>query len=270
MWAGVAAPVALALALGVAATAAAQDVAQDAAPEGRDDHAWHKGNSEGGTKPVGTAKPNAWGLHDVLGNAWENCLEPFKPPAWGVTVRGGGWNTPAGDVQFGRRELVPDDWAERDPKRPLRLWWLTDGNFVGMRLVVPAAPAPKAEADACAAKVEIRNLKRVSAGKRPDYLDRVTGEIAYTGDKPLDEVEVTVFFLDEEGKPMIKDPKEKPTYNKVYPVLVNSFHDGEHRRPLKAGEVRKFELDVPHPFIEAGPLDLEKVGAQVTGVHLSK
>ena len=38
----------------------------------------------------------------------------------------------------------------------------------------------------------------------------------------LDEVEVTVYFFDEEGKPMMKDPKDKPCFSLVYPVLANS------------------------------------------------
>ncbi len=35
-----------------------------------DEVAWHAGNSQK-TQPVGTKKANAWGLHDMSGNAWE-------------------------------------------------------------------------------------------------------------------------------------------------------------------------------------------------------
>jgi hypothetical protein len=164
---------------------------------------------------------------------------------------------------------VPDEWAERDPKRPLRLWWLTDGNFVGFRVVRVPDAAVK-EFEPLAAKVEVKNLKLVKAGKRPDFLDRVSGEIAYSGDVPLDEVEVTVYFLDEDGKPMMKDPKDKPTFSLVYPVLANSYHEGEVRKPLAKGGTRAFEIDVPHPFLETGPLDLDKVGAKVSYVHAAK
>jgi sulfatase modifying factor 1 len=234
-----------------------------------DDFAWHEGNSGKNSHEVGKKKPNRFGLYDILGNAWENCLEPFAPPAQGPAVRGGGWNTPEKDVRASKRQAYTDDWAERDPKRPLRLWWLTDGNFVGFR-VVRVPDALLKEFTALAEKVEVKNLKIVKAGKRPDYLDRISGEIAYSGDAPLDEVELTVFFLDEDGKPMMKDPKDKPSFSLVYPVLANSYHEGEVRALLKKGGTRKFELDVPHPFLETGPLDLDKVGARVSYVHAAK
>jgi eukaryotic-like serine/threonine-protein kinase len=39
-----------------------------------DDYAWHAKNSDWHTHPVGGKKPNAWGLYDMYGNAWETCL----------------------------------------------------------------------------------------------------------------------------------------------------------------------------------------------------
>jgi formylglycine-generating enzyme required for sulfatase activity len=240
-----------------------------AEPRPLEDFAWFEGNSGKNSHEGGKKKPNAFGLYDILGNAWENCLEPYAPPAHGPSVRGGGWNTPAKDVRASKRQAYTDDWAERDPKRPLRLWWLTDGNFVGFR-VVRVPDAALKEFDVLAAKVEVKNLKIVKVGKRPDYLDRISGEIAYSGDAPLDEVELTVFFLDEDGKPMLKDPKDKPSFSIVYPVLANSYHEGEVRAPLQKGGTRKFEIDVPHPFLETGPLDLDKVGSKVSYVHAAK
>lgn len=245
---------------------AARAGSPDDAPSPIEEFAWFEGNSGKNSHEVGGRKPNGFGLYDILGNAWENCLEPFAPPAQGPAVRGGGWNTPARDVRVTKRQVYSDDWAERDPKRPLRLWWLTDGNFVGFRLVRLPNSARK-DFESLAAKVEVKDLKVAKSGKRPDYLDRITGEIVNGGDVALDEVEVTVFFLDEEGKPMMKDPKDKPSFSIVYPVLANSYHDDTVREPLHKGAARKFELDVPHPFLETGPLDLDKVGARVTYVH---
>lgn len=38
-----------------------------------DRYVWHRGNSEMGSHPAATRHPNAWGLYDMVGNAWEYC-----------------------------------------------------------------------------------------------------------------------------------------------------------------------------------------------------
>ncbi|MBB2944352.1 hypothetical protein FB565_004081 [Actinoplanes lutulentus] len=58
-----------------------------------DDIAWHRANSGDRIHPPGGKQPNAWGLHDMLGNAWEWCWDRYDPEIYGEyrVLRGGGW-----------------------------------------------------------------------------------------------------------------------------------------------------------------------------------
>ncbi|NIH88193.1 formylglycine-generating enzyme family protein [Amycolatopsis granulosa] len=55
--------------------------------------AWYRGNSGERIHEVGGKRPNAWGLHDMLGNAWDWCWDVYDPQVYGGyrVLRGGGW-----------------------------------------------------------------------------------------------------------------------------------------------------------------------------------
>lgn len=99
-----------------------------------DDHAWYWDNSDDKTHAVAKKKPNAWGLHDMLGNALEWCTPTQGKEEKGVG-RGGAWDDKAEDVTCGKRRPYEPAWQDTDPQQPKSNWWLSDGNFVGFRVV---------------------------------------------------------------------------------------------------------------------------------------
>ncbi|MER6393811.1 SUMF1/EgtB/PvdO family nonheme iron enzyme [Streptomyces sp. NPDC001523] len=58
-----------------------------------DEVAWYQGNSDGQIHSVGGKRPNAWGLYDMLGNAWDWCWDVYDAEVYGTyrVLRGGGW-----------------------------------------------------------------------------------------------------------------------------------------------------------------------------------
>lgn len=234
-----------------------------AAPENLEETAWFKGNAGNKTHPGGSKKSNAFGFNDLFGNVWEYVLEQDAPPDFNPVIRGGGWKTEAADFKFAMRDVIHPEWFERDPNRPRSTWWLTDGPFVGFRVVRFADPASKQEQEAYGAKLQVE----LQLGKQAKALSRVSGTLKNTGDRSLDEVELLVYFLDPDGKPMIEDGKNRASFSKAYPVLVNSGKPGEQRAPLAPGASRAFSLELPQPFeVDTEP---DKLGASVRALQFS-
>jgi formylglycine-generating enzyme required for sulfatase activity len=122
------------------------------APAKLDDAAWHQANSGGKYELVAKKAPNAWGLYDMLGNVMEWTLDqyaPYKSDAqsnpwvratapYPHAVRGGSWNDPAASLTCTARVASGPEWKQQDPQLPKSIWYHTDAQWLGFRLVRPA------------------------------------------------------------------------------------------------------------------------------------
>lgn len=128
-------------------------------PKKLDDYAWYGDSAEEKPHKVGLKKPNPWGLHDMHGNVSEWCIDLYakdfyaKFPLDKVTMspvnlplnkrypyvaRGGSWiDTDPKELRSGARRFSERDWLRRDPQRPQSVWWMTDADYVGFRVVCP-------------------------------------------------------------------------------------------------------------------------------------
>ena len=133
-------------------------------PEELDKYAVFAGNATTGAARVGSKSANAFGLHDMHGNAWEWTIDQFSASGFGDrggkkfvglagtawpteadsrTVRGGSWQDPAERIRSAvRMGSVDEDWKESDPNVPKSPWWFTTdpARAVGMRLVRSLVP----------------------------------------------------------------------------------------------------------------------------------
>lgn len=128
-----------------------------------DTYAVYYKNSDNGYKKTGTKEPNPWGLYDMHGNVAEWTLDEYKEDAYAITddenpwvtptvihprvIRGGSWDDDADKLRSTARKASSLKQQKRDPQIPKSFWWFTDSNYVGFRLVSPAAQ-PSAEEQA--------------------------------------------------------------------------------------------------------------------------
>lgn len=98
--------------------------------------AWTEENAGGMTHEVARLAPNEHGLHDILGNVWEYCADPFAPDQRDRAVlRGGAWNTPAVEATPDTRLGFDRLWILADPQVPPGVWWVPEGPHLGFRVV---------------------------------------------------------------------------------------------------------------------------------------
>ena len=80
-------------------------------PANLDGHAWTRGSGITNPQQVRTAKANAFGLHDTLGNVWEWCADEADGKR---AMRGGGFLDKAARVAPGSRLAEKPDYRSRD------------------------------------------------------------------------------------------------------------------------------------------------------------
>jgi len=119
-------------------------------------YAWFDANSDEAYHSVGLKKPNPWGLYDMHGNVAEWVLDqyipdfyssqsanPSSPPLaiptelYPRVVRGGSWEDEAPMLRSAARKGSSEDWKEQDPQIPQSIWYHTDAQGVGFRIVRP-------------------------------------------------------------------------------------------------------------------------------------
>jgi formylglycine-generating enzyme required for sulfatase activity len=156
------------------------------------DYAWFTENSEEKYHKVGKKKPNAWGLYDMHGNVAEWCLDeyvadryktlsdraaegianPLNPVTkrYSQVVRGGAWTDEAPLLRSAARRFSTKDWKMQDPQIPQSIWYHTDADFVGFRVIRPLHPPTAEEAAKYDVtdfeKQEFLDYKKAQAGKQ--------------------------------------------------------------------------------------------------------
>jgi len=146
-----------------------------------DEHAWYFDNSDDNYHEVGEKSPNPWGLYDMHGNVAEWCLDQYDPETYarqskeglakeGLVVapyvmptkpyphvaRGGSWDDDPEMLRSAARRASDKTWKVQDPQLPQSIWYFTDAQFAGFRVVRPLVePSEKQKQEYMAAGSEI-------------------------------------------------------------------------------------------------------------------
>jgi formylglycine-generating enzyme required for sulfatase activity len=123
------------------------------------EYAWYLDNSSDKYQQVGKKKPNPWGLYDMHGNVMEWTLDQLAPydskladnpwvkatKPYPHAVRGGSWMDDASQLRCGARVGSDPTWKIQDPQLPKSIWYHTDAQGLGLRIVRPLKVPPPQE-----------------------------------------------------------------------------------------------------------------------------
>ncbi|MHA3775676.1 SUMF1/EgtB/PvdO family nonheme iron enzyme [Verrucomicrobiota bacterium sgz303538] len=125
------------------------------------DYAWYGKNSDFKYQKVGKKKPNPYGLYDIIGNVVEWTMDQYDPGYYGKgqnvnpwnkatkpyphVARGGSWDDDdVTKLRVAARRASDPTWKIQDPQLPKSIWYHTDAQFLGFRVVRPLkTPTPE-------------------------------------------------------------------------------------------------------------------------------
>jgi len=124
-----------------------------------DDYAWYFDNADDGAPPIGSKKPNAFGLFDMHGSVAELTVNAYTEDGYTkfitgkpvnatevviwpetsspVVVRGGSWEMDPEQLRSAARLSSDDEeWKTEDPNFPKSPWWFTSdpARGIGFRI----------------------------------------------------------------------------------------------------------------------------------------